>query len=66
MINRSVPSPCVRNCCLNEEDVCLGCFRTLNEIIGWSESNNETRLIILQKAEKRQQLSPGINFPAQY
>ncbi|MCK5359347.1 MAG: DUF1289 domain-containing protein, partial [Gammaproteobacteria bacterium] len=23
----TVASPCVDNCCLNEEDVCMGCFR---------------------------------------
>ncbi|MDN3685302.1 DUF1289 domain-containing protein [Vibrio sinaloensis] len=26
------PNPCVRNCCLNERDICLGCGRTLQEI----------------------------------
>ncbi|WP_239649575.1 DUF1289 domain-containing protein [Methylocucumis oryzae] len=23
-----IDSPCVRNCCLNNDDVCLGCFRS--------------------------------------
>lgn len=48
-----IPSPCVRNCCLNEKDVCLGCFRSLKEICDWSQADDRTRLDILQNAEQR-------------
>ncbi|MEO1926243.1 MAG: DUF1289 domain-containing protein, partial [Gammaproteobacteria bacterium] len=24
----NIQSPCVRNCCLNEDDICLGCRRS--------------------------------------
>jgi uncharacterized protein len=41
-------SPCVRNCCLNDDDICLGCFRTLEEIVGWNEADNQQRRDILQ------------------
>ena len=37
-----VPSPCVRRCCLTDDDICLGCFRSLEEILRWSESNTST------------------------
>ncbi len=30
-------TPCVRNCCLDQYDVCMGCFRTLEEILHWHE-----------------------------
>jgi uncharacterized protein len=46
-------SPCIRNCCLNEEDVCLGCFRSLLEIIGWADADNITRQIILGNTKSR-------------
>lgn len=49
----TIASPCVRNCCLNEEDICLGCFRSLNEIVGWYEAGNAARHIILLDAEQR-------------
>ena len=26
-------SPCVRNCCLDEDNVCMGCGRSLDEIV---------------------------------
>ena len=35
--NDKIPSPCVRNCCLNENDVCIGCNRSLSEILNWRE-----------------------------
>ncbi len=45
--------PCVRNCCLNEADICLGCFRSLDEIMQWSGADNRERHIILQNARQR-------------
>lgn len=48
-----VPSPCVRNCCLNENDICLGCFRSLTEIVGWSEADASQRKTIILLALQR-------------
>ncbi|EGU49675.1 hypothetical protein VIOR3934_04784 [Vibrio orientalis CIP 102891 = ATCC 33934] len=47
------PSPCVRNCCLDGNDVCLGCFRTLEEILNWSHSSNVEKQAILAKCKER-------------
>lgn len=49
-----VESPCVRNCCLNEQDVCMGCYRTIAEIIEWGQANNAERKTILQMAKQRE------------
>lgn len=48
-----ISSPCVRNCCLDDADVCLGCGRTLQEIIHWSEADNREKQKILSAAKKR-------------
>ena len=50
----TIPSPCIRNCCLNDEDICLGCFRSLSEIMSWAEADNEKRLQIMENTRKRQ------------
>ena len=50
---KRVGSPCVRNCCLGDDDVCLGCFRTLQEICGWSEASDEQRTAILERCAAR-------------
>ena len=39
-------SPCIRNCCLDETDICLGCYRTLSEITSWSASTDEEKRAI--------------------
>ena len=45
--------PCVRNCCLDDKDVCLGCGRTLKEITAWSGMSEEQRKSVLELAESR-------------
>lgn len=53
MDSESVSSPCVRNCCLDPEDVCLGCGRTLAEITGWSEASDSDKKQIKALAAAR-------------
>jgi predicted Fe-S protein YdhL (DUF1289 family) len=49
----TVESPCVRNCCLDKQDVCLGCGRTIDEIIRWGDANDTEKILILKKSIKR-------------
>ena len=49
----SVPSPCVRNCCLDDEKVCLGCFRTIAEICEWHEASDAEKLETLARCRTR-------------
>ena len=50
-----VASPCVRNCCLNEADICLGCGRSLEEIKYWNRADSSEKYNILNRAQKRKQ-----------
>jgi predicted Fe-S protein YdhL (DUF1289 family) len=49
----NIQSPCVNNCCLDENDICLGCFRSIDEIMGWYEATNEQKVIVLTHCEQR-------------
>lgn len=49
----AIDSPCIRNCCLDDQDICLGCYRSLEEIKAWSRATDEARGKILLLAEKR-------------
>ncbi|PKM11397.1 MAG: DUF1289 domain-containing protein [Gammaproteobacteria bacterium HGW-Gammaproteobacteria-3] len=49
----SLASPCIGNCCLDSRDVCLGCFRHVDEIKAWSLSDDTERLKIVQAAQSR-------------
>ncbi|WP_071872274.1 DUF1289 domain-containing protein [Atopomonas hussainii] len=51
-------SPCVRRCCLDEREVCLGCGRTLAEILEWSRADNVRRAQILHDAQQRLAAKP--------
>lgn len=46
-------SPCVRLCTLNEQDICLGCGRLLNEITSWMSYSDEQRVALLAICEER-------------
>jgi len=46
-------SPCVRNCCLDLDDVCLGCGRTIEEITGWHTADVTGKYAILERSQQR-------------
>jgi len=46
-------SPCVRNCCLDERNVCMGCGRSLDEIIGWSTASDAEKSATLDRSHAR-------------
>lgn len=56
------PSPCVRNCCLDDADVCLGCGRSLQEILRWSAADRAEREAILARAAARREARPPPRF----
>ncbi|QUN04589.1 DUF1289 domain-containing protein [Shewanella yunxiaonensis] len=51
-------SPCVRNCCLDEQDICLGCGRTLSEILAWHDADEIHKRQILDACRKRRRIRP--------
>ncbi|MDA7087035.1 DUF1289 domain-containing protein [Pseudomonas sp. SA3-5] len=46
-------SPCVRQCCLDQRDMCLGCGRLLNEILEWGSADHSRRRVICHAARAR-------------
>ena len=53
--DEEVASPCVRNCCLDAGDVCLGCFRTVSEIMQWGGASADERRQILARCRLRRE-----------
>jgi predicted Fe-S protein YdhL (DUF1289 family) len=45
----------MRNCCLDDELICLGCFRSIEEIQEWTLVDDHRRRQILQNAERRRE-----------
>ena len=52
----SLSTPCTRNCCLTDDDICLGCFRSINEITLWTKVDEKTRHDFLINAENRKKV----------
>jgi predicted Fe-S protein YdhL (DUF1289 family) len=46
-------SPCVRNCCLDEQNVCMGCGRSLDEIVAWGMASAADKAAILERSRER-------------
>lgn len=56
-VTESADSPCVRICCLDEHNVCLGCGRTLDEIRDWSKMNDAEKRAVNEHARLRHELT---------
>ena len=48
-----VESPCIRVCTLDDDDVCLGCFRDIGEICAWGSASEAERREIVESARAR-------------
>lgn len=49
-----INSPCVKLCAVHpEERLCVGCYRTIEEISGWSRLTHEARAAIMEDLPKR-------------
>ena len=51
----NITKPCIRQCCLNEKDVCMGCFRTFSDMQAWHKASFEEKTKILEEAKKRKE-----------
>ncbi|MCP5326493.1 MAG: DUF1289 domain-containing protein [Oceanospirillaceae bacterium] len=54
MSDKPVISPCVGICALDENDICIGCYRTGREISDWGMMANDQRREVLQKVAERE------------
>ncbi len=46
---RAILSPCTGVCCLDEQGLCEGCYRTGNEIACWSQMSDDERLRLMEE-----------------
>ena len=51
--NDPTVTPCIRNCCLDQQDICLGCFRHLDEILAWRVMSEVERQACFIRMEER-------------
>lgn len=49
----NVTSPCINICKLDDNKICIGCFRTINEIANWTKYSNIEKLEVLARVNKK-------------
>lgn len=53
-VETEVVSPCIKLCQIDaESNLCIGCYRTLDEIGIWSRTSSDQKLQILRAVELR-------------
>jgi uncharacterized protein len=57
-----IESPCIRQCTLDDQDVCVGCFRTITEICGWSAMDDSQKVQTIARAQGRRSLRNNFSF----
>lgn len=51
-----IRSPCINLCALDEDDICVGCHRSGDEILQWSQLTNDEKRAVMQKVAERERL----------
>jgi predicted Fe-S protein YdhL (DUF1289 family) len=56
----SLISPCIRHCQLDDDDVCIGCHRSLDEVKSWRLDGIDRRKEILVNCAIRKKTTQKI------
>ena len=62
MSEEAPKSPCVSICVLDDNDVCVGCYRSADEVTDWTMSTAEQKRAILRRAQDRREASNTIRL----
>jgi len=57
-------SPCIASCKLNQEKICIGCYRHIDEIVDWNKrSEAEQAQIIASLALRKSRVDSQLSQP---
>ena len=64
MVAKKIASPCTRRCTVAPgSDICVGCYRTVDEIVRWTKFTDAERQAVLDQLESRRNTKPSILMP---
>lgn len=55
-------SPCVSVCALDENDICMGCYRSAEEITDWFVADAKSKQAMLERAQARREADNPIRL----
>lgn len=50
-----IPSPCIGKCGLNDQEICRGCFRHIDEIMQWKKMSEIQKQETISRCHDRRQ-----------
>jgi uncharacterized protein len=62
MIDSEPQSPCISVCVLDDDDICMGCYRSAEEITDWFMATNEQKREVLRKTKVRMDASFSVRL----
>ncbi len=55
-------SPCISVCLLDDDDICVGCYRSADEITDWFMADAAGKQEILKRCGERREAASTIRF----
>jgi hypothetical protein len=52
----NVSSPCTGVCQLDGDEICVGCFRSRDEIAGWMQMSDREKLSVITALDGRREI----------
>jgi len=49
----NVITPCISLCDLDENDICIGCYRSASEISDWQKKTDDEKIDIVIRCKKK-------------
>ena len=62
MSDEEIRSPCISVCVLDENDICMGCYRSAEEVTDWFLAGDEEKRAIMQRVEQRREAAGGVKL----
>ena len=62
MSEDEIRSPCISVCVLDDNDICMGCFRSAQEVTDWFMASDEEKRAILVRVEERREKASFIRL----
>jgi hypothetical protein len=63
-VEQRVASPCVYICALDDNNICMGCYRSGEEITHWGRYSNDEKREVLKKVGERERASMNFYTPS--
>lgn len=62
MLKKKIKSPCQLICTYDTDNVCVGCYRTVEEIANWDRYTDEMKLKVLENTAIRRAEKGGGDY----